>query len=305
MLDTIKKLFSSKSNSSHQADNAPPKKPETKPEAQPEAAAAGNSPHFSSGQIDGTSAEMPEPSPAELKLEALFAQAAHESSKRELFLTSLFKSELFVLGQIESPSQNGATNIQLATQMLGEEPVALVFTSLSAMANAGHKGQVSYVRMNCIDFLRMIRGQLGFALNPGNRVSKYFSRNEVEQLTGAPAGGAREIPMPERDSVSIGQPSTYPDGLREALSNAVHEIEVISSIHTGLMVADEGQPPVLIAVISTTREHDRNEFLNLVNLLGGRLSTLGPIPLNFAPMTSDFDELIQKRALIDTRETLL
>ena len=255
--------------------------------------------------LDITALDLPLPSPTELKLEALFQHAAHETSKRNDFLNALMSAELFVVGQTEA-ADNGATNIQLATQQAGDEPVALAFTSLSAMAQAGAPVNQGFVKIKTVDLLRMIRSQLGFVLNPGNRVAKHFNKWEVEQLNGGAAAdsGVREMPMPDNSAVSIGQPAQYPQGLREALAKAVSEVELITNIHTGLMAVNETEAPILLAVISTQRELGREEFLGLINSLGQHLKNLGAIPLNFAPMNSNFQNLVEQRALISATELL-
>ncbi len=254
--------------------------------------------------MDITAMDLPLPTPTELKLEALFHQASHESTKRNDFLNALMTAELFVVGQAEE-GENGAMNIQLATQQAGEEPVALAFSSLSAMAQAGAPSGQAFVKMKTVDLLRMIRTQLGFVLNPGNRVAKHFNKWEVEQLSDASSGNdVREMPMPDNTSVSIGQPAQYPPGLRAALAKAAAEIEVVREVYTGLMSVSETQPPVMLAVITTNRELAREEFLTLINEFGPHLQPLGPIPLNFAPMNPNFRDLAERRALISATELL-
>ena len=255
--------------------------------------------------LDITALDLPLPTPTELKLEALFQHAAHETSKRNDFLNALMSAELFVVGQTEA-GENGATNIQLATQQAGDEPVALAFTSLSAMAQAGAPSSQGFVKIKTVDLLRMIRSQLGFVLNPGNRVAKHFNKWEVEQLTGGGAADSsvREMPMPDNSAVSIGQPAQYPSGLREALARAASEIELITDIHTGLMAVNETKAPILLAVISTQRELGREEFLSLINSLGQHLQNSGAVPLNFAPMNPNFQSLVEQRALVSATELL-
>jgi hypothetical protein len=243
------------------------------------------------------------PAPAELRLEALFAQAAHEPKKRTDFLNALMEAELHVIGQKETGA-DGTINIQLATQTAGDEQVAIVFTSRSAMQKAGAPDDQPTVSIKAPDFVRMISGNLGFLLNPSNRVAKQFTKFEVEQLAGG-KGSVQEVPIDPNLQLSVRQPDAYPPGLLAALASAASEIELITTIHTGLMSTSENAPQILLAVISTVRELPREEFLGLVNLISQKLASLmGAQSINFAPLNPGFTEMIERRALINVTEAL-
>lgn len=300
MIKSFRRLFGGPKDASNetQADTDTPQAASAAPleEDAPEHPAT---PH----QVPKLPDDLPPPSPDQLKLEALFAHAAHEASKRTEFLNALMNSELLVIGE-SSPGEGGTMNVQLATQALGDEPVALAFTSRTAMALAGAPLDQPTIQIRTADLVRMLRGQLGFILNPGNRVGKHFTKGEVEQLAGGAGPSIREMPMQENMEVMVGQPSAYPPGLRESLAAAVSASSMIRAIHTGLMSSGE-EAPVLIAVISTERELNRDEFMGLINeISASTANTLGQQAINFAPINPGFEDLISRRALIDVTEVM-
>lgn len=239
--------------------------------------------------------------PDALRLEALFAHASHEARKRSEFITELLKAEVLVLGQSEPADGGRSQNVQLATQVIDQEPVALVFTSVKALVIAGGRPDQAHVRLPIQELMRMIRGQLGFVLNPGNSVGKVFTRAEVEQL----AGGPEKAPGDEADEdlqISVGQPNEYPNGMREALASAIEVTPRIDRIHTGLMTAGK-QKPVFLAVITTKDPLDQDDFMKLINEMGTHIgSKLQGQAINFAPMDDVFADLVERGALLDVKE---
>ena len=315
MFDSIKKLFDRKKS-------ADPKiEPETQQETQPETEleqeadvglqqastsnlkSAATATAIETNKTEVNTQVYPRPTPQELKLEAVFAQAAHETNKRIEFIQALMDAELFLIGE-SLASQDGNKNIQLATQTSNDEPVALAFTSRAVMLKSGVPEAQQFVKVKGFDLVRMITGQIGFLLNAGQRVAKQFTKLEVEQLAGgAGQSSIREVPIDENAQMQVGQPSEYPPGLLDSLRVAVTELTEINAIYTGLMTAGESEPSSLLAVISTAPDMTRDGFINLVNLLSTRVSgVLGTQPINFAPLNPAFSDLIDRKALIDVAQ---
>ena len=155
-------------------------------------------------------------------LERSLLRAASDPAHRPQFYRDFAASQIFVINHGEPLAGEGETTLQqdqslrLQAVELNGKPHLPIFSSLPRL-QAVLQAQASYIALNALEFLQIIRGA-DLVLNPGSDYGKEFTAAEVESILEGTIGCPTESYVAQKDTqVMIGQPASYPTELVEAL----------------------------------------------------------------------------------------
>lgn len=157
-------------------------------------------------------------------LERSLMRAAEDPAHRPQFYKDLVKSDILIIQHGEHPPEKeervtlkeGET-IQIENMEFQGKPHIPIFSSVPRL-QAVITGEVAYLGMNALDFLKMTMGS-ALILNPGSDYGKEITPQEAASIIDGSIWQPTETYVTEKETrVLIGQPANYPNELVEALT---------------------------------------------------------------------------------------
>lgn len=186
-------------------------------------------------------------------LDRALVLAASDPASRPDFYRLLLASEIFVIGETESPGE-GLANIPAGGKLSvirweksDGTPVIPFFTSLSSLQKALTE-EANYLRLSARMFFEMTRGS-HLVLNPKSDYGKEFNPSEIEALLATGVNHvAKERVGAEPTKILLGQPANYPAEMVSALTSLLAKHVAVKAAFLCLMqdAAKEDAPALVV-----------------------------------------------------------
>ncbi|WP_287595760.1 enhanced serine sensitivity protein SseB C-terminal domain-containing protein [Thermomonas sp.] len=168
-------------------------------------------------------------------LEISLARAAAEPASRPEFYSLLLESEIYVIGQTDTPG-DGRTTIQAGAKLSianfeknDGTPFIPFFSSVEALQRTLSE-ESRFVGMPARDLFEITRGAT-LILNPGSDYGKEFFPDEIDALLATGVNHvATERVVQKATKVLLGQPANYP-------SEMISSVTKLLAKHSGIKAA--------------------------------------------------------------------
>ena len=154
-----------------------------------------------------------------MNLEELLAEAVTNADRRVDFINALINSEVCVIGakvDNKESDPNGLPALNMIS-IKGKDGKAVIpfFSShdaLNLFASKVATGNAPYVKIKCVDFLKIVAGnKSGAVFNLNSQYSKEFPLEEIEALLNSLTQGVAVPNEGIEGNVIIATPKTYPE----------------------------------------------------------------------------------------------
>ena len=191
-------------------------------------------------------------------LERSLVQAAGDPAHRPQFYKDLVVSNIWVVSAGPPVSERKQVTIPPGTTLQFQEierdgkHYLPIFSSLPRL-QAAIREEVSYLKVNAEEFLKMTRGAQ-VLLNPGSDYGKEFTVEEIAAVIDGTIGKPVQTYRSEQaEQVLIGQPKSYPYALVDALSRLFKTLKGVDSAYLVHFhnPAQNVPPHTLIGIVAT------------------------------------------------------
>jgi hypothetical protein len=209
----------------------------------------------------------------EQAVEEALERAAAEPAHRPEFYKKLLAANAYLLGS-SSDSSNGEYIAKEGSQISithwkkdDGSSIIPFFSSLSELQKA-IETEESYIRLPVRTFFEMTKGA-NLVLNPRSSYGKEFFPGEIKALL---ATGVNNVPnrrvVQEETRVLLGQPSSYPIEMVDALSKLFWKHQNVTAAYLALMqIAGSDEQPTL--VVGIEGEGDLEEVIRQAGSVAG------------------------------------
>ena len=155
-------------------------------------------------------------------LEKSLIKAASDPAHRPQFYKDLAGADFFIVQEGPPPESSGrkvlseGMSLQIRNIDWEGRPYIPVFSSLRRL-QAAIREEVGYLALNALEFMKITQGA-ELLLNPGSDYGKAFTKDEIASIVDGSIWKPTEQFVAQKETqVMIGQPSTYPTDLVDAL----------------------------------------------------------------------------------------